>query len=205
MKEITRGKLLGTWCLFMLALPWAVVWIRPDFEAGRSISALIKLAVVVTALSAAGTTLFYIAMRQWATQTRRLNEFIAALPAQEKNLPLEGPTEIQNLSRSMRAMAERVRSIVEQTNLESSRRETILACMAEGVLAVDNSLKVIFCNQAFADAFSIRIPVSEGRSLYEVVREPLLRDILERVLSSGSNESDRFQLPSAAGRWFEAR
>jgi two-component system, OmpR family, phosphate regulon sensor histidine kinase PhoR len=94
---------------------------------------------------------------------------------------------------------------VEQTNLESSRRETILACMAEGVLAVDNSLKVIFCNQSFADAFSIRMPVTEGRSLYEVVREPLLRDILERVLSSGSNESGRFQLPSAAGRWFEAR
>jgi two-component system, OmpR family, phosphate regulon sensor histidine kinase PhoR len=205
MKEAIGGKLLGTWCLFMLALPLAVVWIRPDFEAGRSIPALIKLAIIFTSLSAAATILVYMVMRQWATPTRRLNEFIAALPAQEKNLPTEGPPEIQDLSRSMKAMAERVRSIVEQTNLESSRRETILACMAEGVLAVDNSLRVIFCNQAFASAFSIRMPVAEGRSLYEVVREPLLRDILERVLRSGSNESDRFQLPSAAGRWFEAR
>ncbi len=189
----------------MLALPLAVVWIRPDFEAGRSLPALIKLAALFAALGTVGIALIYVVTRHWAMQISRLTEFIAAFPAQEKNLPLEGPSEIQNLSRGMRAMAERVRFIVEQANLESSRRATILACMAEGVLAVDNSLKVIFCNQAFANAFSIRMPVHEGRSLYEVVREPLLRDILERVLSSGLNESDRFQLPSAAGRWFEAR
>ena len=205
MKEGSGGKLLGTWCILMLAFPLAVVWIQPDFEAGRSISALAKLAAVFAGLNAVAVTFYYFLTRQWVIQTRRLNEFIAALPGQEKDLPSEGPSEIQSLSRSMRAMAGRVRSIVEQTNLEFSRRETILACMAEGVLAVDNNLNVIFCNQAFADAFSIRTPVNEGRSLYEVVREPLLRDILAQVLSSGSTHSDRFQLPSAAGRWFEAR
>jgi two-component system phosphate regulon sensor histidine kinase PhoR len=205
MKEATGGKLLGTWCLFMLALPLAVVWIRPDFEAGRGASALVKLAILFAVLSAAGVMLLYFVTRQWTTGIRRLNEFITALPTQEKDLPLQGPSAIQSLSRSMKAMAGRVRSIVEQANVEASRRETILACMAEGVLAVDNNLNVIFCNGAFADAFSIRMPVNEGRSLYEVVREPLLRDILSRVLSSGSTESDRFQLPSAAGRWFEAR
>ncbi len=205
MKETIVGRLLGTWCLCMLAFPVAAVWIRPDFEAGRGTPALIKLAVLFALLSTVGIAFAYAVTRQWARQISRLNEFITALPGQEKSLPLEGPAEMQSLSRSMRAMAQRVRFIVEQANLESSRRETILACMAEGVLAVDNSLKVIFCNGAFADAFSIRTPVNEGRSLYEVVREPLLRDILERVLSSGSDESDHFQLPSAAGRWFEAR
>ncbi len=49
------------------------------------------------------------------------------------------------------------------------------------------------------------MPVAEGRILYEVVREPLIRDILERVVNGGAAETDRFQLPSAAGRWFEAR
>src|SRR6202011_4321641 len=41
--------------------------------------------------------------------------------------------------------------------------------------------------------------------LYEVVREPALREILRLALHSGTAEKDRFQLPSAAGRWFEAR
>jgi two-component system phosphate regulon sensor histidine kinase PhoR len=105
----------------------------------------------------------------------------------------------------MKALAERVRQVVEQANLEAARRETILACMAEGVLAVSSDLKVMFCNEAFAQAFSTRVPASEGRTLYEVVREPEIRNMLERVLRSGTADTGRFRLPSAAGRWFEAR
>ena len=102
-------------------------------------------------------------------------------------------------------MAERVRLIMDRANLELSRREVILACMAEGVLAVDQNLRVIFCNDAFANAFSTRKPVAEGKILYEVVREPIIRDMLESVVRTGMPHTDRFQLPSAAGRWFEAR
>ena len=189
----------------MLSLPLAIVWIRPDFETGRSFTAIAKLASVLAMVSGAGLALTYAVIRRYASLAGDLAEFIAALPAQERNLAVEGPLEMQLLSRSMRAMAQRVRLIVEQTNIEASRRETILACMAEGVLAVDSKLKVNFCNEAFALAFSTRRDAAEGRSLYEVVREPILRDILQRVLSSEKPETDRFQLPSAAGRWFEAR
>ncbi len=205
MREPQVGKFLGAWCLLMLSLPIAILWIRPDFESGQSLSVLAKLAVVLAVVSASGLALTYAVNRRYSVLTEQFSEFIGALPAQEKDLPIEGPPETQHLSRSMRAMAERVRIVVEQANTEASRRETILACMAEGVLAVDSQMKVIFCNGAFAQAFSTRIPVTEGRTLYEVVREPILRDILQRVLSSKTPETDRFQLPSADGRWFEAR
>ena len=105
----------------------------------------------------------------------------------------------------MRAMANRVHEVVDRANLELSRRETILACMAEGVLSVDKHLRVNFCNEAFAAAFGTRTESSKGRSLYELVREPALREILERVVISGAPEKDLLRLPSAAGRWFEAR
>ncbi len=199
------GKFIGVWCLLMLSLPLAIAWIRPDFQTGQGLPAIGKLALVLAAVSTTGLGLVYAVVRRYAVLTDHFAEFISALPAQEKNLPADGPAEVQKLSRTMRLMAERVRVVVEQAQVESSRRETILACMAEGVLAVDFELKVIFCNQAFAEAFSTRIPIDEGRSLYEVVREPMLRDILQRVLSTQRAETDRFRLPSAAGRWFEAR
>ena len=205
MKEITLGKLVGAWIGLMLSLPIAIFWIRPDFVAGRESSAILKLSVVLAIVSAAAVALTFTLRLRWSLPTRRFEEFIAALPTQEVDLPADGPAELQSLSRAMRAMAERVRSVVDHANLESSRRETILACMAEGVLAVDRDVKVIFCNDAFAQSFSARTPVTEGRSLYEVVREPVLRDILERVVQNGTAETDRFQLPTAAGRWFEAR
>jgi two-component system phosphate regulon sensor histidine kinase PhoR len=100
--------------------------------------------------------------------------------------------------------ASQVKSTVERASLESSRRETILAGMAEGVLAVDSRLSVVFYNEAFARAFQVRLPVAEGRPLYEVVREPALHNILESVVRSGVSTREQFQLPSAAGHWFEA-
>ncbi len=143
--------------------------------------------------------------RKWLLSVAQLEHFTSALPAIEAELPEERPPEMQGLARAMKEMSQRVRQIVERANVELSRRETILACMAECVLTVDGNLKVIFCNDAFAQAFRIRRPVGEGRALFEVVREPLLREILERVVRTGTAEKDRFQLPSAAGRWFEAR
>ncbi|MBV9676932.1 MAG: hypothetical protein JO185_11400, partial [Acidobacteriaceae bacterium] len=64
MKEGSGGKLLGTWCILMLAFPLAVVWIQPDFEAGRSVTALAKLAVVFAGLNAIAVTLYHFLTRQ---------------------------------------------------------------------------------------------------------------------------------------------
>jgi two-component system phosphate regulon sensor histidine kinase PhoR len=199
------SKLFGGWCLLMLSLPLTFFWIKPDVKAGDDTAVLIKLFVLLAIVSAAALAVSHRVSRKWAQRTVQLQNFVAALPASETRLPEGGPEELQNLARAMRAMAERVRQVVERANLELSRRETILACMAEGVLAVDHNLRVNFCNDAFAQAFNARTPVQEGRSLYEVVRETVLRDILERVVKSGKPETDKFRLPSAAGRRFEAR
>ena len=189
----------------MLTVPAAMIWIGPDFQSGQLVPAVLKLCVLCGLAGAACQISIYFLVREWSSHTRRFEEFISALPSREKPLPVQGPPEIQRLGRTISDMAGRVRNIVERASLEASRGETILACMAEGVLAVDHELKVVFCNNAFAESFGTRLPLSEGRALFEVVREPLLRDILQRVVTRGATETDRFQLPSAAGRWFEAR
>jgi two-component system phosphate regulon sensor histidine kinase PhoR len=163
----------------MISCPLALAWLLPDLVPGTKTTVFFKLLAVMAAVAAGGLAFSYVRARRW--------------------------TELQNLSRASQPMADRVRQLMEQKNLESARREAILACMAEGVLAVDRDLRVIFCNQSFAEAFSTRTPVSEGRTLYEIVREPALRDILERVVQTGKAERDRMQLPTAAGRWFETR
>lgn len=189
----------------MLSALLAIVWLGPDLKSGAQGGAIVKLLIVLGLVNAANLAFTYSLQRKWSVPVRRLENFAVGLPAVERELPQGGTMELQSLSRAMQAMAERVRQVVERANLESYRRETILACLAEGVLAVDTSLRVIFCNDAFAHAFSARTPVSAGRTLYEVVREPVLRDVLERVVETGAPERDRFQLPTAAGRWFEAR
>jgi two-component system, OmpR family, phosphate regulon sensor histidine kinase PhoR len=189
----------------MLVLLLAWLWLWPEIVPGQHPAALLKLTILYVIVWAAGLAVVSVLVASWSAPAQRLERFVAALPSSETSLPEDGPPELRSLARAMQAMAERVRQIVERASLELSRRETILACMAEGVLAVDRNLHVTFCNDAFAQAFSTRIPPSEGRTLYEVVREPMLREVLQRVVATGEPETDRFQLPSAAGRWFEAR
>lgn len=202
---MTPGKLIVTWCVLMTALPVAIFTLMPDFANASRGDGVLKLCVIIAAISSAAVAFLYALAHNWSRRAGQLEQFVAGIPGQELELPVDGPAELEGLTRAMTAMAERIRHVVEQANLEASRRETILAGMAEGVLAVDKGLRVIFCNEAFAQAFGTRIPVPEGRTLYEIVREPVLRETLEGVLRTGSAATDRFQLPSAAGRWFEAR
>ncbi len=205
MNTFNLGRLFALWCALMLSLPLGIVWLRPDLAEDHRLAAAMKLAVLLAFTCAAGLVVALVVARRWSTRLGDFNRFVVSFPARETELPTTGPPEIEGLARSMHGMAGRVRSIVEQANLEASRRDTVLACMAEGVLAVDHQLRVIFCNDAFARAFRTRIPTREGIWLYELVREPLLREILEHVLKGVSSETGRFQLPSAEGRWFEAR
>jgi len=201
----TLAKLLGAWCVLILSLPIAYIWLKPAIVPGHDGEVLLKLFLLLSVVGATGLGFTYAVSRRWAQRTTMLQNFVDALPNNRTELPDAGPDEMQSLASAMRRMAERVQQLVERANLELSRRETIMACMAEGVLAVDKNLRVNFCNSAFAEAFSTRVPENEGRSLYEVVREPVLRDILERVAKTGKPERDLFRLPSAAGRWFDAR
>jgi two-component system phosphate regulon sensor histidine kinase PhoR len=201
---VNAGKLVALWAGLALCVIAALLWISPNIAAGSHVSVAAKLILVFAVFGLATTGTVLRAARRWSAASEKLENYIASLPSARTDLPDDLP-ESQELVRAVRDMADRSRHLMDRASREVARRETILACMAEGVLAVDRNLKVIFCNEAFGQAFSTRTPVAEGKTLFEVVREPALRDILERVLRSGTAETERFQLPSAAGRWFIAR
>lgn len=205
MRDGVAGRFILVSFLFLAELILSFLWLKADLNAANQAAAFLKLLALNLLTGAAVAALLFGLLRRWHTAAARLVKFVTALPASEVSLPENGPVELTGLARAMKSMADRVRLVVDRAKLELSRRETILTCMAEGVLTVDNNLRVIFCNEAFATAFGTRMPVVEGRILYEVVREPIIREILERAVRGGPPETDRLQLPSAAGRWFEAR
>ncbi len=117
----------------------------------------------------------------------------------------EADDELGSVGRSLRAMAEQFRAMLERLRVESSRRETILSSMVEGVLAVDRNLRVIFCNDAFARAVHARTPLPPNLSLVQLVRDPVLRQLLARVIASGQSARERMNLLSAHGSTFEVQ
>src|ERR1700693_756100 len=75
--------------------------------------------------------------------------------------------ELGAFEHSMGIMAARFHELVDRLSLESARREAILSSMVEGVLAVDSSLHVTFCNDSFARLFGFKGPVLRGLALLE--------------------------------------
>lgn len=170
--------------------------------AARPVNAFV-LVVAVSVATGAFAVYAYYAWRRLAGYLRRLEDYAALLPSNEMALPESLPPEFAMLSSALKRASQHVGSVIDRANLELARRETILAGMAEGVLAVDRDLRVTFSNEAFAEAFQTRRPLPEGRPLYEVVREPALREILQEVMATGNASRRRLHLPAAGGRWFE--
>jgi two-component system phosphate regulon sensor histidine kinase PhoR len=113
--------------------------------------------------------------------------------------------ELGALAQSLNRAATQLRELVDRLNVESARREAILAGMAEGVLAVNQELRVTFCNDFFLRALGRTTPATENMPLVELIRDPELRGLLERVLRTGAPLKERVQLASAEGRTFEVQ
>lgn len=191
-----RRTLLQLWLLVFLCAGAGIWGLKPKLTPS-------SVTLMVAAATGICVLFTWLTWRRLARYLRRLEDYAATLPSKDIDLPTELPRECAMLLSALQRTSQHVSSVIERANLELARRETILAGMAEGVLAVDQDLKVTFCNEAFAEAFRTRRPLPEGRPLYEIVREPLLREILEEVLGTGLAARHRVHLPAADGRWFE--
>jgi len=144
------------------------------------------------------------------TFTRRVNRLqtfaerlVGANPPRPP-LPAEND-ELGALGQSLNRMSVRIRELVDRLSQESAQRESILASMMEGVLAVDNEMRVTFCNVSFSRAVDCRFPVPEGLPLLELIREPDLFEMLKRVLKDGQSLKQRLQLSGPAYRSLEVQ
>jgi two-component system phosphate regulon sensor histidine kinase PhoR len=140
--------------------------------------------------------------RSLARRVRRLQRFADNLvqerPPQE--LSRDAEDELGALAVSLNRTAERLRGFIDGLGTESARREAILTSMVEGVLAVDNEMRVMFCNPAFARAVNASAPVPERLPVLELVRDPMFLDILSRAIVTGQSVVQRMQVADAGGR-----
>ncbi len=163
---------------------------------GTSLAAL-ALAMVIA----------YLFSRQFASRIRHLQSFAERLVESRAlhDLPPDGDDELGALARSLNRMAAQLRDSFDRLSLESARREAILSSMVEGVLAVDQQMRITFCNESFARVAGIPVPVPQRAPLLEVVRDAGLLDMLSQVLVSEAPIKQRLLLPAANGHSFEVQ
>jgi two-component system phosphate regulon sensor histidine kinase PhoR len=133
---------------------------------------------------------------------KALAENLDKVPATGRPL-VRGNDELGDLGRSLDRTGARLRELVDRLSLESARRESILASMVEGVVAVDSELKITFCNDSFRKVAGISESIPEKQSLLEVLRDPELLSMFTRVLESHQPIKQRVRLAGAEGHSFE--
>src|SRR5580658_8640480 len=141
---------------------------------------------------------------EWRIQRLKLfADHVLDASSVDEPLPEEG-VETALLNQSLRRMASRMRELVERLSVESMRRDVILKSMAEGVLAVDHQMRVLFCNQALSDALGLKHPVEENTPLLGLVRDPKFLGLISGVLGSGEAVQSKLQFTTEDASMFEA-
>jgi two-component system phosphate regulon sensor histidine kinase PhoR len=212
---IRRSRTLGR-DLCYLAVPLQyqgrsgyVLRVALPLENLDDVIAAIRWRILTASLVAAFVALFiaYFFSRSFTRRIGKLRAFAEGLVKAnftESRLP-DAEDELGALTRSLNLMASQLGDLVERLGLESARREAILTSMVEGVLAVDQDLRITFYNGSFARTVGLRAEIPARAPLVEIVRDPVLREILSRVLTTGETLKQRLELPAAEGRAFEVQ
>ncbi len=179
----------------------------PANEIAASISE-VRWRIAQASIAALGTglALAFLLSRSFSKRIRRLQSFAEGmlLAGSGPGLKPEGDDELSSLARALDRMSIELRGLLEKLRIESGRRESILAGMVEGVLAVDAEMRVIFCNQAFARAIGAGAPPAERLPLLQLVRDQGLLDLLTAVRAAGEPRKQLLRLAAAGDRSFEA-
>ncbi len=98
-------------------------------------------------------------------------------------LAVIGSVETRRLAEAMNLMAAKLDERIGQEVEQRSELETLLGCMIEGIIAVDNDERLIRLNSAAADFFSVSFQQQTGRSIQEVIRQAELQRFIRQALS----------------------
>lgn len=163
---------------------------------GASLSALGAAMVIAYAFS-----------ERFTARVRQLQSFAEHLVETRAAQDIKPATddELGALARSLNRMAAQLRDSIERVSLESARREAILSGMVEGVLAVDQEMRITFYNESFARVIGASGAIRERTPLLEVVRDAGLLDMLSEVLISDKPQKRRLELSAAEGHSFEVQ
>ena len=113
--------------------------------------------------------------------------------------------EMDALAASIELAGRQLHVVVESLQRESSRLESILGSMVEGVVAVDPLLRITFVNRAFADLMGVRSPVAPGTPLVQVVRDQVLAGMFTSVFADGEPQRKKIILAAAGARSFDVQ
>lgn len=177
----------------------------PLFELSNSVSAVRRQIIYASLATAALAFLFvYFFSLRISRRIGKIKTFAERLLTSTKPAavpPVEND-ELGALTRALHHIGQQLRQSMDKLRIESSRRNAVLASMVDGVLAIGQDLRILFCNESFARAIGADPSNLSRVPLLAILRDSDLFTVLEKVLATGESVTSRVQLAAAAERVF---
>lgn len=90
-------------------------------------------------------------------------------------------TQIGDLASSFNVMSKNMKEAIDKLTQRNSELEAIIGSMGAGVVAIDDASNILFVNQDFLQLFQLTPKFTEGRALYNVLREKALFQAIDEV------------------------
>jgi len=116
-----------------------------------------------------------------------------------QRLSVVGQTELDDLARSINALAANLRAQLDAATGEGNQMLTILRGMVEGVIAVDAEERILHINHAAQTLLTDDAADLRGRKLWEAVRIPEVLDALRTALAAQQPTTVEMRIARARG------
>ncbi|MEA1980143.1 MAG: histidine kinase dimerization/phospho-acceptor domain-containing protein, partial [candidate division Zixibacteria bacterium] len=163
-------------------------------EALNKLLVRISLAILVVALLVAIIAIFLSKKISQPIEELRIGAKRFAQGDFKQRLPIPESKEIAQLAEAMNSMASELDKRIKVITQQRNEQKAILQSMIEGVVAIDNSEKIIIMNSAAGNLFSINSDQAQGKSVYEVIRNPELQDIIQKTSQSNKHHEGELTL-----------
>ncbi|MEY2747942.1 MAG: Alkaline phosphatase synthesis sensor protein PhoR [Planctomycetota bacterium] len=115
-------------------------------------------------------------------------------------VPVDGPDEVASVALALNQAAAALAARAEAASRERAELGTVLASMAEGVVAVDKQERIVLMNSAAARLLGLEEPLSAGAQLWTRLRFSEMERGLRSVLAGAGPWTGDAATPRADGR-----
>src|SRR3989338_4105139 len=111
--------------------------------------------------------------------------------------------ELEILAKAMNQMAFTIKERISEIESERAKFSAILANMAEGVIAIDCSGKILIVNPSAERIFNIQSQDARGRGLIEVIRNKKIDEIIMKAIKVQSLVSTEIEIPQSENKFLK--